>query len=83
MKKIILVLAVVSLVSLNGFSQNSKMDHTNMKKSLMKEMKQNPEMEGKVMGMMMDDEGMRNKMHMMMMNDENMKNMMMNGKGMG
>ncbi len=80
MRKIILVLAVVSLVSLNGFSQDSKMDHKNMKKTMMSKMEHHPEMKNKMMGMMMDNEGMRNKMHMMMMNDDGMKKMMMNGK---
>ncbi len=79
MTKIILVL-VVSLVSLNAFSQNLKMEHADMKKSMMETLKKNPELKGKMMRKMMDDEGIRNKIHMMMMNDESMKNMVKENK---
>jgi hypothetical protein len=86
MKKLAFILAIVGLISLNGYSQKMDMQGTPtpemQKKCMMKTMKQNPKMEDQMMGMMMENENMRNKMHMMMMNDKGMSSKMMKGDGM-
>ncbi|MFK5879352.1 MAG: hypothetical protein QM478_07635 [Flavobacteriaceae bacterium] len=89
MRKLAFILAVIGLISMNGYSQHNHSESKDsnegdsMKMSMMKTMKQNPEMKDKMMGMMMDNKDMRNKMHMMMMNNPEMSKMMASGDGMG